>query len=500
MNPRILIFIVAYNAETTIRSVLSRIPESLLNYDVEVLIIDDASKDLTFEEAHKYGEETSFPFKLTVLTNPVNQGYGGNQKIGFHYALTHNFDIVALVHGDGQYAPEALPELLAPILNDEADVVFGSRMMVKGDALKGGMPLYKYIGNKILTTIQNKFLNASLSEFHSGYRIYAIPALKAIPFDLNSPDYHFDTEIIIQLMFAKMRIKELPIPTYYGDEICYVNGMKYAVDVLLNTFLAWLQHYDILYQRKFDVTPPKTLKIRYWAKLDFMSSHTMALESVPSNSKLLDLGCAGGYMVRAFQEKGCQVTGVDRFPPSEESNLDHFIQADLDTDSLPIAMETYDHLLLLDVIEHLRDPESFILKLSEASAKNPNLTLTLTTGNIGFFVVRLMLLFGGFNYGQRGILDLDHKRLFTFKSMRRLLEQHGFKVVETRGIPAPFPLVVGTNALGRFLIRVNQGLIFVSKGLFSYQIFMRAKPIPKLESYLQSAISASQNRRLKSDS
>src|SRR3990172_5248566 len=126
---RLLIFIVAYNAEHTIQHVLGKIPASLAEYDTEILIIDDSSKDATFERAHDFAKNGGPRLPLTVLYNPVNQGYGGNQKIGFHYAIHNGFDIVALVHGDGQYAPESLPELLRPLLEGEADAVFGSRML-----------------------------------------------------------------------------------------------------------------------------------------------------------------------------------------------------------------------------------------------------------------------------------------------------------------------------------------------------------------------------------
>jgi glycosyltransferase involved in cell wall biosynthesis len=148
---RLLVFIVAYNAETTIARTLTRIPATLLDQlDVEVLVIDDASSDRTFESGVDVRGEHGFPFKLTVLVNPVNQGYGGNQKLGFHYAIEHGFDFVALVHGDGQYAPECLPALIAPLASGQADAVFGSRMMEKRGALAGGMPLYKFLGNKVL--------------------------------------------------------------------------------------------------------------------------------------------------------------------------------------------------------------------------------------------------------------------------------------------------------------------------------------------------------------
>ena len=171
MNKKnILIFIVAYNAESHIENVLDRIPRKLLSdkrYNIKILIIDDSSVDDTVNLSNEYIVKNS-RLPITIFKNPENQGYGGNQKIGYFYMLKENFDIVILLHGDGQYAPEYIPELIKPILKNEADIVFGSRMINKKEALKGGMPLYKYFGNQILTAIQNKLLGSDLYEFHSG--------------------------------------------------------------------------------------------------------------------------------------------------------------------------------------------------------------------------------------------------------------------------------------------------------------------------------------------
>ncbi|HEY8834979.1 MAG TPA: glycosyltransferase family 2 protein, partial [Chthoniobacterales bacterium] len=139
---RLLIFIVAYNAQTTIEKVLGRIPPSLQTDNVEVLIIDDSSRDDTFLNGLRFQRQNS-AFKITVLRTPENQGYGGNQKLGYRYAIENGFDIVALVHGDGQYAPEKLPALITPLVAGEADAVFGSRMIDRRAARQGGMPLYK---------------------------------------------------------------------------------------------------------------------------------------------------------------------------------------------------------------------------------------------------------------------------------------------------------------------------------------------------------------------
>lgn len=377
---RVLVFIVAYNAERTIRDVIQRIPAALAEYETEILIIDDSSHDQTFEQASDVAKQAGLQFPVTVLFNPVNQGYGGNQKIGFHYAIREQFDAVALVHGDGQYAPERLPELLEPLLAGEADAVFGSRMLDRFSALRGGMPLYKYLGNKILTKFQNWLLRSSLSEFHSGYRLYSVPALERIPFERNTNDFHFDTEIIIQLFRAGLRIKELPIPTYYGDEICYVNGLRYAFQVTKATLLARAQDLGILYERKFDVSAltQDNPSYPYRAKLGFESPHTMALQRVAAGSTVLDIGCASGYVSGALSHKRCRVTGIDRFPASKDLPLERFIQHDLDQGEFPVDVARFQYVLLLDVIEHLRSPEGFVETLRKYRKGSEDTTYLFT--------------------------------------------------------------------------------------------------------------------------
>jgi glycosyltransferase involved in cell wall biosynthesis len=489
---KVLVFIVAYNAERNIEKVISRIPHSLAAFDTQILIIDDSSKDRTFERAGTFADA---PFPMTVLFNPVNQGYGGNQKIGFHFAIQRDFDVVALLHGDGQYAPECLPELLQPLIDGEADAVFGSRMMSGNNALKGGMPLYKFVGNRILTGIQNRLLDTHLSEFHSGYRLYSVKALAALPFERNTNAFHFDTDIIIQLVRGGFRIKELPIPTYYGDEICHVNGMRYAWDVVKATALARVQDFGILYQRKFDVRRPTEPNPLYRAKFGFQSPHTMSLDRVPPNSRVLDLGCASGYMATALAGRGCDVTGIDQFPPPPDSGLRRFIQADLGSGPLPANPGEFDCVLLLDVIEHLPSPETFLDGMRKACRGGQLPRILVSTGNIAFFVTRLMLFLGYFHYGARGILDLTHTRLFTFASLRELFEQSGYRIEEVHGVPAPFPAAFGDGVLARMLVAINSMLIRVFKGLFSYQIFLVARPAPSLEALLQAADNTAAEKR-----
>ncbi len=146
---RIGILVVAYNAATTLAKVLDRIPDEIRGDIEEVIVSDDHSQDSTYLVGLGYQQVSDLP--ITLIRQPQNLGYGGNQKAGYEVAIEHGLDIVVMLHGDGQYAPESLPEILAPLLAGEADAVFGSRIMIKGAARKGGMPLYKYVGNRILS-------------------------------------------------------------------------------------------------------------------------------------------------------------------------------------------------------------------------------------------------------------------------------------------------------------------------------------------------------------
>jgi glycosyltransferase involved in cell wall biosynthesis len=490
LKKRVLIFIVAYEAESTLANVLSKIPAEIGGMDVEVLVIDDCSQDRTFEVGLYKGAAINHP--VTVLCNAANQGYGGNQKLGYAYALRHSFDFVVLLHGDGQYAPECIPDMLAPLIDDSADAVFGSRMMVSGAARRGGMPLYKFVGNKILTWLQNRLLGTRLSEFHSGYRAYRVSALGQIPFEYNSNVFHFDTEIIIQLLLAKFRIVEIPIPTYYGNEICRVEGLKYAKDVVTATIASRLHGINIFYDRKFDVGA-RTNR-RYQLKLGFASSHSMALDAVREGAKVLDVGCGPGDFARELLKKKCVIDGADQFAPLEPSPFREFIRWK-EPEPLNVDLRGYDYILLLDIIEHLNEPEHFLDGLRRA-ARSPHQRprLIVTTGNVVFWAVRFQALIGNFNYGRRGILDLTHTRLYTFKSLRQLFEQCGFRIEKMEGVPAPFPLVFGLNRLGRVLVKLNSFLIRMSRGLFAYQIFLTTSPLPTVEALLDDSIAASASK------
>jgi 2-polyprenyl-3-methyl-5-hydroxy-6-metoxy-1,4-benzoquinol methylase len=263
--------------------------------------------------------------------------------------------------------------------------------------------------------------------------------------------------------------------------------MKYAWNVTGATLRARIQQQlSLLYDRKFDVSPEPTNE-HYVSRLDFESPHTFALDAVEPGSRVLDLGCAGGFLGAELRRRGCHVTGIDLFPLADGIELDEFHLHDLNEWPPPVDFARFDYVLMLDVIEHLASPERFLERLAEQMRLTPQMRLVLSTGNIGFVLTRLLLLAGQFNYGKRGILDLTHTRLFTYAALRRLLDGAGFDLVSARGAPAPFSLALGDTKSGRALARVNHALVGVRKQLFSYQFFVVAQPRPSLAYLLEQA-------------
>jgi glycosyltransferase involved in cell wall biosynthesis len=237
---KIVIVMPAYNAAKTIESVFDRIPKDFWHKIDHVLIVNDGSKDNLPEVIERIRKKYH---KIGVLTHPQNRGYGAAQKTGFTEAVRLGADIAVLLHSDGQYAPEILQKMVDPIEQGVADVVLGSRML-GGMALKGGMPLYKYLGNRGLTMIENLAYGMRISEYHTGYMIYSRKALAAITFTRLSNTFHFDGEMIMMSGKKRLRIREVPIPTRYAEEKSNLKPIKYGIDVLKIIWRNWTGKYD----------------------------------------------------------------------------------------------------------------------------------------------------------------------------------------------------------------------------------------------------------------
>jgi glycosyltransferase involved in cell wall biosynthesis/SAM-dependent methyltransferase len=470
-RPRIGILVVAYNAASTLASVLDRIPASFRPSVEVVLVSDDFSTDTTYEVGLEY-QRSNAALPVTVVRQRRNLGYGGNQKFGYRWLLEHGVDVAVLLHGDGQYAPEVLPEIVGPIAEGRADAVLGSRMLTEGGALGGGMPLYKFVGNKILTRFQNRVSGLTLSEWHSGYRAFSLTQLDRIPFEENSDGFDFDTEVLLQLFDSGARIAEVPIPTYYGDEICRVNGLAYAKDVCLDVVGYRLARLG------FGASHLARWSTAYAWKDAPDASHRVALGAVEDlpKGRVLDLGCGGGFLAAELRKEGQFVVGVDAAPPpGTEERVDRLVVADLDA-GLPaqVAEEApYDVVLAADVLEHLRDPSRFLRELHEVCT--PDTVLVASVPNIAHWYPRLRIGIGRFDYDHRGILDATHLRFFTWRSFVGMAYRAGWLVESRRltGLPLEIldreegaPRKARLRAAVRALDRAGRA---VWPSLFAYQ-------------------------------
>ena len=221
---KIIVVMPAYNAEKTLERTYREIPFGIVD---EVILVDDFSRDQTYENAKQLGIST-------VIRHDKNIGYGGNQKTCYKVALEKGADIVVMLHPDYQYTPLLIEALVYPIVHGLFPVMLGSRILGKG-ALAGGMPLYKYISNRILTLIQNILMNQKLSEYHTGYRAFSREILEKLPLEKNSDDFVFDNEMLAQIIFAGNEIGEVTCPTKYFKDSSSINfkrSIKYGLGVL----------------------------------------------------------------------------------------------------------------------------------------------------------------------------------------------------------------------------------------------------------------------------
>lgn len=240
---KICIVMPAYNAAEKIVSVFERTPDVIWNKAPTFIIVNDGSTDATKEKIAEI--QSRWGDFVMVIDKPKNEGYACAQKDAFTVALKNGADIVVLLHSDGQYAPEMLPVLLNPLEVDEADIVQGSRMVDRKAALEGGMPYYKFLANVFLSTLENWVYGLHFSEYHSGYMLYSRKALETIPFQTLSNTFHFDGEMLFMGAKKGLRIKEVPIPTRYADEVSHVKPIRYGFHVLGIMFKYLLGGYDI---------------------------------------------------------------------------------------------------------------------------------------------------------------------------------------------------------------------------------------------------------------
>ena len=240
---KVVVVMPALNAAGTLQATVDAIPEGWVD---ELILVDDGSTDRTIELAREHG--------VRVIWHPHNVGYGGNQKTCYLEALQREADVVVMLHPDGQYEPELIPDLIRPILEDDADLVLGSRMQVPGRARASGMPLYKIVANRFLTTIENRVMGTQLTDLHTGYRAYSKRLLLGIPFLRNSLDFSFDSEVLLQTCAFGFRIREVPARTRYAEEVSSIGFKPASIYGLKTLWMAWrlvLHRAGLMKSRKF---------------------------------------------------------------------------------------------------------------------------------------------------------------------------------------------------------------------------------------------------------
>jgi glycosyltransferase involved in cell wall biosynthesis len=255
---RIVVVMPAYNAEKTLDATMREIPDSV----DECILVDDGSRDQTVQVAGRLG--------LRIFVHDRNYGYGRNQQTGYREALASGADIVIMVHPDYQYTPLLVSPMASMIAYGVYDVVLGSRI-IGGMALRGGMPFYKYISNRLLTAFQNLFLGAKLSEYHTGFRGFSREVVTTLPLLENSDDFVFDNQMLTQCIHFKFRIGEISCPTRYFEEassISFRRSVTYGLGVLSTTMKFMLQRAGIAHFRIFNPRG-KRLALSYYNSPDF---------------------------------------------------------------------------------------------------------------------------------------------------------------------------------------------------------------------------------------
>jgi 2-polyprenyl-3-methyl-5-hydroxy-6-metoxy-1,4-benzoquinol methylase len=425
------------------------------------------------EEVVVFGGSGGRP-KVTVLPSPALEpsgavaldacgestlfAAGALRKAAFRYFIDRGFDVLAILRADGRHPPELLANLYRPVVADQADAVFGSP-----NGNHGGP----------LNELEKMMFGLHLSNFHCGYRAYSLAALRAIQWERLSDGETFDLELVLKLRHQNFRIRELPIPGDCGSRTPFLRTLRQSIATV----------YRYRQTRRSLKRYPEFEEyfVHYPVKESKRSSHAYAESLVGTGHDVLDIGCGEGILAAALSKNGNRVTGADILPrAANESVLEQYFSVDLNEGIAPMVEalhgKNFDRVLLLDVVEHLVRPEPLLRQIRRVL--KPDGRLILSVPNIANLTIRMSLLFGRFDYTERGILDKTHVRFFTRKTIRRMLRENGYDIVEERETVMPVELFFGlpaVNPLMRFANEVLGGLTRVMPGVFGYQIMMVLK-------------------------
>lgn len=421
--------------------------------------------------AQRFQEQ--FGATLTLLPTAAPQARGSVQRLGYRYALDAEYDFVVLLDARDPRAGEQALQAVELWRRTAADVVLAPSPLPSG--------ILQRLTDRLECALAGRRLT-----FAGGVRGYSAALLKRVPFEINSADASFDVELLLQACYVGAKIEQ--IDSASDDELSQKRDDSFdrprVGRVLASAMQFKLHQFGMLCTLKYrDLTPA-----RYGDKTTALyTSHAMALRWLEKlrPRRVLDIGCGSGHVAKACRNLGSDVTGIDLHEPMPEST-DRFFAVDIDREALPVDALDYDAILLLDVIEHLAEPERFLLRLRNAGDGDSSPTVLLTTPNVAFAMIRLNLLLGRFNYAERGILDITHKRLFTRASLRSLLRDCGYDIERIEAVPVPFDVVMPTST-GRMLARVAAVLARAWPTMFAFQFLVVCRPQPGVQQLLRRA-------------
>ena len=461
--------VVAYNAATTLAKTLDRIPDEVRDDIEEVIVSDDHSQDSTYLVGLGYQQISDLP--ITLIRQPKNLGYGGNQKAGYNLAIEHGLDIVVMLHGDGQYAPESMPDLLAPLLEGEADAVFGSRIMIKGAARQGGMPLYKYVGNRILSTVRER------RPRHRPHRVpLRLPGLLG-----RRPE--------ADPVRAEHRRLQLRHPDHHPAARCRHADRRGPDPHLLRRRDLLRRRHGLRRRRDQGRHRLPAAEGRLRRRQPDQPQRGVPAQALRGQLARPDLHDDGGPPAGQDPRPGLLERPAGRAAPGDGPPRhrgrrprvprrgradERLLQADLAEGIPPEVGTGFDLILMADVLEHLGKPGELLEQCKDLLA--PEGSIMLCVPNIGHWYPRTRATLGMFDYDQRGILDATHLRFFTRRSIRRLVERSGYTVrrMEPVGLPLDALGIEGTTA--RVVRLVDHFLVTLWPTLFGYQFIVEATP------------------------
>ncbi|MEJ2718634.1 MAG: bifunctional glycosyltransferase/class I SAM-dependent methyltransferase, partial [Deltaproteobacteria bacterium] len=448
--PHILVLVTAYKNADLLAKTLERVPRDLLPLVSEVAVFDNFSPDKLEDGLARVNESGAWK-KLRFFRNPRRYDYGDNLKVCFDYAVDKKYEYVIVLRGDGLYDPACLPAFFLCALKEKAPVVFGDRLGGGDRQGTRDMRYLRVLVNRVASSFEDAILRMKLRDYFCGFRLFRTDVLERIPYHLNSSDYLFDLETLIQVRCLGIPVRTVRVTPFHDREISVGRMIRYGIRAAGISIGYRLHQLHILRRGTYFVD----LGEKYTLKRNRHSSHMQILDAIPRSSRVLDLGCGQSLLAEEFARKDVLLIGVDKLPEDHISAAIHqYVRRDLEEPlNLPFGRE-FDYVVVSDLIEHIKNRDAIMESLRRFLKLNGR--LIISTGNVAIWFYRLSLLIGRFEYGARGILDRTHVHLFTFDSFERFLKRNGYRIIERKTTPIPFELVFSSTGRSRALNLVTR--------------------------------------------